>query len=198
MNKKRNIDNFEEIKKKINKQMYASSDNVVFINFKKDEKYNFEEFGKEDLFKKIYETFIKTDDFISSSKELNPQEINNKIDGLKLQAKDIVKWHKVGGGVIGIIPGIDWLIQKFLIKKNAAKKIGQIFGIDVKIIDEEEKNNKQKKKNDNRIDIPDYCKKNSIDTKELDLEINMDQIIEESKDYKIKNSFKIPGNLDLM
>ena len=42
LNKKRKIDNLEEIKKKINKQMKASSDNVVFINFKKDIKCNFE------------------------------------------------------------------------------------------------------------------------------------------------------------
>ena len=59
-----------------------------------------------------------------------------------MQAKDVVKRHKVGGGAKGIIPGIDWLIQKFVIKKMLQKKIGQIFRFDVKYIDEEEKNKK--------------------------------------------------------
>ena len=194
LNKKRKINNFEEIKEKINKQMKASDNNVVFINFKKDIKCDFEEFGKEELFKRIYEAFIQTDDYKSSLKELSPKEIEKKIDSLKLKAEDVVKWHKVGGGLIGIIPGIDWLIQKFVIKKNAAKKIGQIFGIDVKLINEEEKNKKQKEEsNNNSVNIPDFCRKNTINRKALDLEINMEQIIEENEDYKIKNSVKIVG-----
>ena len=51
--------------------------------------------------------------------------------------------NKVWGGIVGIIPGIDWILQKFVVKKNAAKKLGQLFGIDVRFV--EESQNKKKK-----------------------------------------------------
>ena len=40
------------------------------------------------------------------------------------------------GAAVGIIPFVDWALQKFVINKNAFKKVGEIFGIDAKIIDE--------------------------------------------------------------
>ena len=43
--------------------------------------------------------------------------------------------NKVWGGIVGIIPGIDWILQKFVIKKNAAKKLGEIsFQIELRHI----------------------------------------------------------------
>jgi GTP-binding protein EngB required for normal cell division len=79
LNKKRNIKNYDEISKKIKEQMKARFDNVVFINFKKDLKWNAEPFGKEDLFKKLYDAFIETEDYKSSLKELSTEEIDKKV-----------------------------------------------------------------------------------------------------------------------
>ena len=131
--------------------MKANSDNTIFVNFHKynvTKKVTIPEFGKKDLFKAIKIHFMKTQDYKSSSEKLSQEKINVKAEILKLRAKDAVLSNKIWGGVIGFIPGIDWLIQRFMIKKNALKKIAQIFGIDVEFINEiEEKNKKKKKKN---------------------------------------------------
>ena len=47
--------------------------------------------------------------------------------------------NKVWGGVVGIIPGLDWVLQKFVVKKNATKKLGQLFGIDVRFVEDNKK-----------------------------------------------------------
>ena len=122
LNKKRKIKNYDEIKAKIKEQMKAKLNNVVFINFKKDLKWNAEPFGKEDLFKKLYDAFIETEDYKSSLKELSTEEIDKKCEHLRNEARNVVFWNKIGGGIVGIIPGIDWILQKYFIKKNVAKK----------------------------------------------------------------------------
>ena len=71
--------------------------------------------------------------------------------------------NKVWGGVVGIIPGLDWLLQKFVIKKNAAKKVGGIYGIDVRFLDEKDNN-----KNVNKY-RPDYITA-SVDTEQLEID----------------------------
>ena len=58
--------------------------------------------------------------------------MKNQAERLRAQAEDAVLSNKVWGGIVGILPGIDWAIQKFVIKKSVAKKLGQIYGIDVK------------------------------------------------------------------
>ena len=194
LNKKRNIKNYDEISKKIKEQMKAKLDNVVFINFKKDLKWNAEPFGKEDLFKKLYDAFIETEDYKSSLKELSTEEIDKKCEHLRNEARNVVFWNKIGGGFVGIIPGIDWILQKYVIKKNAAKKIGQIFGIEVKYIKEEDKKEKNKNKNkdkDKKKHLPDYCKKPSIDTNGLDLEVNIDKCTGKSSSNKSINIAKV-------
>ena len=47
------------------------------------------------------------------------------------------------GAVVGIIPFADWALQKFWVNENAVKKVGQIFGMEAKFIDED--NEKEKK-----------------------------------------------------
>lgn len=91
--------------------------------------------------------------------------------------------NKVGGAVVGIIPGADWLLQKFVIKKNAAKKIGQIYGINVDFLDEE-------KNNINKCN-PQYVTP-SID--ESQLNSFKDEDLEESTSYKVGNSLKTTGD----
>ena len=59
--------------------------------------------------------------------------------------------NKIGGGLIGSIPLVDLIVQKFFIKKNAVKKVGKIFGIDVKFIDEENAKKEKKKEKDDDL-----------------------------------------------
>ena len=66
-------------------------------------------------------------------------------------------------------------LQKFVIKKNAIKKVGEIFGIDEKFIDEDyEKEKKLKEKN-----------KNSLNYNTPRLTTNSDNLIEETDEYQI-------------
>ena len=78
-------------------------------------------------------------------------------------------------GAVGVIPFVDLVLQKYLIKKDAVKTVGEIFGIDVTFIDEENAKNEKKKKEDNL---------NYIN------EIDGESILEESTEFKIGNSVK--------
>ena len=83
--------------------------------------------------------------------------------------------------------GIDWLIQKFVIKKNAAKKAGQIFGIDVKFL-EEEKNENINKKNLSRILTGE--ENNSID---IEMEMDGEKLTKDDTKTIVTNSIKTTG-----
>ena len=76
-------------------------------------------------------------------------------------------------GVVGIIPLVDLVLQNFVIKKDAAKTVGEIFGIDVKFIDEENAKNEKK-------------------TKEVNLnyinKIVEERILDESTEYKVQET----------
>ena len=161
--------------------------NVVFVNFHRDNKTRFEKFGIKDLFRKIYDFFILSEDYKNSNQTMNPDIVKKNAARLRAEAEEVVKANKIGGAIVGIIPGVDWLLQKFVIKKNAAKKVGQIYGIDVSFIDE-----KQKKQNVNKYK-PQFITA-SVDTSQLDLEIKGDELIEETTSYKVGNSIKIVGD----
>lgn len=88
--------------------------------------------------------------------------------------------------MVGIIPGVDWLFQKFVIKKNAAKKVGKIYGIDVRFIDEKNDN-----KNVNKY-RPEFITA-SMDTDQLKMEIKGEELTQESTAYTVGNSFKVTG-----
>ena len=164
----------------------ASKDNVVFVNFHRDNKNGFKEFGIKDLFKKIYDFFIQTEDYVNSNKTIDKNYINNQAVRLRAQAEDMLLSNKVWGGIVGIIPGVDWLLQKFVIKKNAAKKLGQIYGIDVKFLNEKENETKDKNY------IPDYITA-SVDTEHLKMKLEGEQLIQESTAFKVGNAFKVTG-----
>ena len=134
-NKNSNINielDFENIEKEgINEEtskiniLTSTLDNTVFVNFHKDDN---ELFGEDLLFQKIHQFFIESEDYKKYSKKLDSKAIENTALRLRAEAKDIILSNKIWGGIVGIIPGIDWALQRFVIKKNAAKKIGQIFG----------------------------------------------------------------------
>jgi GTP-binding protein EngB required for normal cell division len=179
---------FEQTKK--GGMLEANEDNTVFVNFHKDKKANFEKFGIGDLFKKIHDFFIKSEDY----KKFNKRSIDEQAAKLRAQAERVLIVNKIGGAFVGIIPLVDWALQRFVIKKNAAKKVGQIYGIDIKYVNEakkDEKDKKEEKKNINK-EKPEYISKN-VDLEHLDLEIEEETLLNESTEYKVGNSIKVGG-----
>ena len=84
--------------------------------------------------------------------------------------------NKIWGGVVGVVPVADLALQHFVIKKNAVKKVGEIFGIDVTFIDEEnDKKEKKREKEDNSSYIH---------------EINGEKELEETTENKVINGFR--------
>ena len=137
---------FEKIK-----MFEANENNVVFVNFHYDEDLEIEPFGKEELFKKIYDSFVNSNDYRDSLKKYSTEEeIEKTALKLRTQAERILLPYKIYGAVSGSIPFGNWALQKFYIKKNTVMKVGQIFGIDIKFIDKENQKEKYiKKENDN-------------------------------------------------
>jgi len=109
--------------------IYASLDNIVFVNFHKDES-NGDKFGDKDLFNKIKDLFIKSDDY----KHFSGVNIEEEAQKLKAEAKAALLSNKIWGSVAGLIPIADKAIHHFIIKKKALKKVGGIFGIDIKFV----------------------------------------------------------------
>ena len=177
-------DTFEQTKK--GGILAASLDNVVFINFHKDNKNGFEPFGMKDLFKKIYDIFIQSEDYQNSNKTMDEAYVKKQAERLRAQAVEMLRANKVWGGVVGIIPGVDWLLQKFVIKKNAAKKLAEIYGIEVKFVNDKGKEIVIKKNKPEFITA-------SVDVETLDMEFKGEDLIQESTAYKVGNSFKVTG-----
>ena len=100
-----------------NGMLVASIYNVVFVNFHKDNKYGFEPFGIKELFQRIYIYFVKSEDYVNSNEKLDEKNVKKQAERLRAQAKEMLFSNKVWGGAVGIIPGIDWVLQKFVIKK---------------------------------------------------------------------------------
>ena len=199
-NKKKlnDIEKFNIIKK-----LKASEGNTVFVNFyssNKNDVYGISDFfdtiGDHVEASKIYQKF-------QENCFLNKDEFNERIkeeaEIRRLKAKDILFKHKIGGGVIGMIPLIDWALQKYVIQKDAAKKAGAIFGFDITIyeksqeiqIDKKENNNTSeenikklmnepkvvlnKNKDDNLLDNEYVNDEDNFDLDEYDLEKNKDK-----------------------
>ena len=175
----------------------STLDNTIFVNFHKDDDDN-QPFGEDLLFQKIHDFFVESKDYKNFSKKLDPKAIENRALKLRAEAKEIILSNKIWGAVVGIVPGVDWALQKFVIKKNAAKKIGKIFGIDVSFLNEskEKKDKKEKiQKNEKKQseiknkekDIIDSCDEKNL----LNLEVEGEKITKESNQYKIGNSIKL-------
>ena len=136
-NKKKNKETtIQEENENKNEKLFASLNNIVFVNFHKDKMHNYEPFGTDNLFKTISIFFRESDDY-KTSNDLNEKIIKERALKLKEEAKEILLSNKIWGAVVGIIPGVDWALQKFVIKKNAVKKVGKVFGIDIKFVNEQ-------------------------------------------------------------
>ena len=119
----------------IKEKMKISEENSVFVNFIGDE--DCQKHGVKELFKKINFFFKKTESYNLAFNRNNEREAQI----LKERAREEMLSYKIAGGLIGIIPIVDFLVQKFYIKKKALNAIAQIFGLD---IDELEKYEKKK------------------------------------------------------
>ena len=191
-NNDKNVDNIKSFNK-----LLSNLDNTVFINFHRDDEGN-EPFGIDLLFMKIHQFFIESKDYKDSTNKLDSKIIEKRALKLRAQAEEILLSNKIWGGLVGVIPGIDWILQKFVIKKNAAKKVGRIFGIDVKFVDEyqsetkiiEQIDKKPKKKNEEENEEEEIIN-SSIDKNTLKLEIEGKNLTNESNQYKLGNSIKV-------
>ena len=117
-------------------KLKADENNVVFVNFHRDNINDIEPFGTRDLFKKIHDFFIISEDYQDSLNNLNKEIIEKRGKKLRAEAEKILLPNKIWGAVVGIVPLVDLALQKFVIKKNAIEKVGQIFGFDSEFIDE--------------------------------------------------------------
>ena len=146
-------------------KMRAYKDNCIFVNFHQDE--NNPVFGINELFYKIcsiaketeiYKKYIKKNITEMEFRQL----IDEEADIRKKKAEKILLYHSIGAGAIGLIPGVDLAVQKFVIQKNASKKIGQIFGLDINLIAKEKDSfNKEKANNDKNFAIENDKEKDS-------------------------------------
>ena len=138
-------------------KMRAYKDNCIFVNFHKDE--NSPVLGISDLFNKICSIAKETDIYKKYiKKDMTKMEfqklIDEEADIRKKKAEKILLYHSIGAGAIGLIPGVDLAVQKFVIQKKASKKIGQIFGLDINLIAKEKDSfNKEKANNDKNFAI---------------------------------------------
>ena len=201
LDKKKNKDNNDKNEENVDNlksfnMLLSTLDNTVFVNFHKDDEGN-GPFGIDSLFIKIHQFFVESKDYKDSTNKLDAKSIEKRALKLRVQAEDILLSNIIWGGVVGIIPGIDWVLQKFVIKKNAAKKVGRIFGIDVKFVDEyqnktkiKENIDKKKKIGKKENEIEEIINSN-IDKNALNLEIEGDNLTYESNQYKIGNSIKV-------
>ena len=86
---------------------------------------------------KIYEFFIKSEDFINSFINLSNEGIEENAYKLRKQAQDVLLSNKIAGGIVGTIPIVDIIVQKYFIKKNALKRAGEIFGFNIELIEKD-------------------------------------------------------------
>ena len=140
----------------IKNKIKSTEGNTVFVNFyptSKNDIYGINEFfetiGDHIEASKAYQSFQEG---CYSDKESFKERIKEEAEIRRLRAKDVLFKHRIGGGVIGMIPAVDWAIQKYVVQKDAAKKAGAIFGFDITIsekrqeieIERKEENNDKK------------------------------------------------------
>ena len=165
------------------KMFEATENNVIFVNFHYDKDLEKEPFGKKELFKKIYDSFVNSENYKNSLEKFsNKEKIEETALKLRAQAESILFPNKIWGAAVGIFPFADWAIQKFIIKENAVKKVGEIFGIDAKFVDEEnEREKKLQKENEDKI----YYTNPGLDDEANNSYVIGNELTNESTGYKV-------------
>ena len=116
---------------KAGKMLNANENNVVFVNFYDDIFSNNKAFGKKELFLKIYDCFIQTEEYKDFNRKKEIQEVKNKAEQLKATARNDLFKYKLYGSFIGLVPFVDLIVQKYVIKKKIIAKLANMFGFDV-------------------------------------------------------------------
>ena len=138
-------------------KMVATNDNCVFVNFHETEKSPL--YGISDFFNIIATYVERTDAYKKFQKDTcsNEEEFQNKIiEEAKIRKKRaaaIISRHKIGSAIAGVLPGVDYVINKFLIKKDAMRKAGQIFGFDINELEKSLKYEKDKNESEVRNNV---------------------------------------------
>lgn len=121
----------------IKKILKATEGNTVFVNFydnQKNKSYGINDFfdtiGDHIEASKVYQNFQSN---CSLDEESFKDKIREEAEIRRIKAKDVLLKHRIGGGIIGMIPIIDWALQKYVVQKDAARKAGAIFGFDITI-----------------------------------------------------------------
>jgi len=178
-------------------KMYASQDNCVFVNFHKTSKLPL--YGLSDFFNKIAlfgertEAYNKFQKNSCISEEEFQQKIKEEAKIRKIRAKAIISKHKIFAGVAGLLPGVDFVANRYFIKKDAARKAGQIFGFDLTQLEESLKRENSKKKINLEEETPHLkiCEETKSDTiDEETLNVNNNEVNNEEKKEKEKNKKK--------
>ena len=137
-------------------KLRANEDNCIFVNFHPFG--NTPVYGINEIFKKlsilvkdtkIYKKYTKKNMTNNDYKRLIEEEANVR----KAKAEKILIYNSIGAGLVGAIPGVDLAVQKLVIQKQATKKIGQIFGLDINLIKKEEKLKNKVNDKDNNFEI---------------------------------------------
>ena len=174
---------------KIKNKLTATDKNTVFVNFyptSKNDIYGindfFETIGDHIEASKVYQSFQQG---CYLSKEDFKAKIKEEAEIRRIKAKDVLFKHRIGGGIIGMIPAIDWALQKYVVQKDAAKKAGAIFGFDITICEKKEEIQIQSKGDEN------------LTEKKMNLLINEPQISlnNSSNDNNNNNENKIKSNI---
>ena len=158
--KLKKLNNFDKIFKKFE----ANENNVVFVNFY-EEKHK-PQYGVDLFFKKIRECFKKTKEYQNIMKMMSEisrvigdgleedkkKELDNFKDSyfkdiakiLRIRAESEVRKYKVSGIFLGSLPIVN-LYSHDWISKKVTKVLGEIYGIEIKFNEKEEKKENNKK-----------------------------------------------------
>lgn len=164
----------------------ANNNNVVFVNFYKDNENKIPPFGKYELFKKIRDFFIISESYKQSQQQLSEKGLQDTIEKLKAEARHILLPNKIWGAVVGIIPFADWMIQKFIIKKMLLRKLGISLELIYHI---QKKKQKKKKLSKNKKKKFDTYKTSEIDEKYL-MKADYNELNKELKSSKVKKAIQ--------
>lgn len=138
-------------------KMVATNDNCVFVNFHETEKSPL--YGISDFFNIIATYVERTDAYKKFQKDTcsSEEEFQNKIiEEAKIRKKRaaaIISRHKIGSAIAGVLPGVDYVINKYVIKKDAMRKAGQIFGFDINELEKSLKYEKDKNESEVRNNV---------------------------------------------
>lgn len=81
------------------KMFKATKNNAVFVDFHGDENKSF---GKKELFNKIYDFIIKSEDYKITIKEFNEENVIERASKLKAEAESSLLYNKIVGGIASI------------------------------------------------------------------------------------------------